>query len=128
MVDDKIQILINEFAKQGIDVGKIALNLGLSLETTLIILALILLVVITWTYTWKALALWKSAKNNHKLWFVIIFIFLPFSTFGILEILYIYLFSKIKINEQKNNNLIVNNKVTKNYKNTNLNKKIKKKK
>lgn len=44
-----------------------------------------------WSTVWKAIALWKSARNNHKVWFVI---FVIFNTIGILEIFYIFLFSK----------------------------------
>ncbi|OGN10128.1 MAG: hypothetical protein A3J46_00485 [Candidatus Yanofskybacteria bacterium RIFCSPHIGHO2_02_FULL_41_11] len=51
----------------------------------------ILLVVSIWTLFWKGLALWKAAKLGHKGWFVAI---LLINTLGILEILYIYVFSR----------------------------------
>ena len=55
--------------------------------------ALVLLVVVSvWTLIWKGLALWKSAKKNHLVWFLVLLIV---NTVGILEILYIYIFSKI---------------------------------
>ena len=44
-----------------------------------------------WSIVWKGLALWKSAKKNHLAWFVVL---LLINTAGILEILYIYIFSK----------------------------------
>jgi len=44
-----------------------------------------------WTLIWKAIALWKSARNNHLVWFIILFLV---NFFGILEILYIFVFSK----------------------------------
>lgn len=53
------------------------------------ITALVLLIV--WSYIWKGLALWKSARLNDTWWFVA-FVFL--NTAGILEILYLYVFSK----------------------------------
>lgn len=48
---------------------------------------------IAWTIPWKGIALWKAARNGHKIWFVILFIF---NTLAILEILYIFVFSKKK--------------------------------
>lgn len=47
-----------------------------------------------WSLVWKGLALWKSAKKNHLIWFVVL---LVVNTIGILEILYIFVFSKIKL-------------------------------
>jgi len=54
----------------------------------------LLLVVIVWSIFWKAFALWKSARKGHIVWFVAFFII---HTLGLLEILYIFLFSKIKL-------------------------------
>jgi len=44
-----------------------------------------------WTLPWKGVALWKSARSKDKWWFVI---FLVVNTLAILEILYIFVFSK----------------------------------
>lgn len=52
----------------------------------------LLTVIIIWIIVWKLLALWKSARNNHVAWFIILAIF---NTVGILEILYIYVFAKL---------------------------------
>jgi hypothetical protein len=46
-----------------------------------------------WTIPWKGVALWKSARNSQKWWFIALLII---NTLGILEILYIYIFSKKK--------------------------------
>jgi len=54
--------------------------------------AIALLTIAIWTLVWKGLALWKSSKKNHLTWFVILLIV---NTVGILEILYIYVFSKM---------------------------------
>jgi len=54
---------------------------------------LLLLAVIIWSIVWKGLALWKSAREGSKVWFVV---FLLVNTIGILEILYLYVFSKKK--------------------------------
>ena len=44
-----------------------------------------------WTIVWKGVALWKAARNNQITWFVIL---LAANTVGILEIVYIFFFSK----------------------------------
>ena len=46
-----------------------------------------------WTLPWKGVALWKAAKNNHKKWFIAL---LLVNTLAILEIIYIFYFSKEK--------------------------------
>lgn len=48
---------------------------------------------ILWTIPWKGIALWKSARNSDKIWFIIL---LVFNTLAILEIIYIFIFSKKK--------------------------------
>lgn len=53
-----------------------------------------LLVLTVWSLIWKGIALWKSAMAKSKVWFVLL---LVINTFGILEILYIFIFSKIGI-------------------------------
>jgi hypothetical protein len=44
-----------------------------------------------WSLVWKAFALWKAAGQKDKVWFVAL---LVLNTMGILEILYIFVFSK----------------------------------
>jgi len=51
-----------------------------------------------WSIIWKGLALWKAAKQDKKGWFVILLIV---NTIGILEILYLYVFSKEKTHCQQ---------------------------
>ncbi len=53
----------------------------------------IIILAALWTLPWKAIALWKAAKNNHKWWFIAL---LVINTLAILEILYIFVFSKRK--------------------------------
>ncbi len=53
----------------------------------------IILLILLWTLPWKGVALWKAAKNNSKWWFIAI---LVINTLAILEILYIFIFSKKK--------------------------------
>jgi hypothetical protein len=57
------------------------------------ILGLAFLVIVAWSIFWKGMALWKAAREQHKVWFVVM---LLVNTLGILEILYIYVFSKMK--------------------------------
>lgn len=52
---------------------------------------LLILVLIVWSLIWKGIALWKAARSSHKAWFVVLLIV---NSVGILEILYIYVFSK----------------------------------
>lgn len=54
-------------------------------------LGVIFALVMVWSLIWKGMALWKAAKEGNKVWFVAI---LVVNTLGILEILYIYVFSK----------------------------------
>jgi len=51
-------------------------------------------IILAWALIWKGLALWKSATLRQPVWFVLI---LLLNTFGILEILYIFGFSKINM-------------------------------
>ena len=53
----------------------------------------ILIVLSIWELIWKAIAMWKASKNNHKMWFSIILII---NTEGILQILYIVFTKKNK--------------------------------
>jgi len=46
-----------------------------------------------WSAVWKAIALWKSARLDSKVWFVIMFIL---NTAGILEIIYIFAVARPK--------------------------------
>ncbi len=43
-------------------------------------------IVIIWSLVWKGIALWRSARNGHTAWFVVLLIV---NTVGILEIIYI---------------------------------------
>jgi len=48
-------------------------------------------VMLVWVVFWKGLALWKSSRLGQKWWFLVL---LVLNTFGILEIFYVYVFSK----------------------------------
>jgi hypothetical protein len=51
------------------------------------------MLVVAWLLTWKGLALWKAARKNHSIWFVVLLVVNLFST---LEILYYFIFSEWK--------------------------------
>ena len=57
-----------------------------------------LAVVVLWTLIWKGMALWKAAQEKSKVWFVIL---LVVNTVGILEILYLYVFSRKSVKPAK---------------------------
>jgi hypothetical protein len=56
-------------------------------------MTLLVLLSIAWTLPWKGVALWKSARNKHLVWFIVM---LVVNTLAILEIIYIFGFSKRK--------------------------------
>ena len=56
-----------------------------------IVLGVILAMV--WSVAWKGVALWRAGRNGHLVWFIVLFIV---NTLGILEIIYIFAFSRKK--------------------------------
>ncbi|MFY9463000.1 MAG: DUF5652 family protein [Candidatus Sungiibacteriota bacterium] len=56
-----------------------------------IIGAIFFILLLVWSLVWKGLALWRAARLGRKRWFIAI---LTINTFGILEILYLFVFSK----------------------------------
>lgn len=50
-----------------------------------------------WSIIWKGIALWKAARNGSKAWYVVMLIV---NTMGILEIVYIFFFSRKKQQQQ----------------------------
>lgn len=54
----------------------------------------LIMLAVLWVIPWKGVALWKVVKNNHKWWFIAL---LVINTLGILEILYIFIFGKRKV-------------------------------
>ncbi len=55
------------------------------------LVVVVIMILAVWVLLWKGWALWKAAKNGAKVWFVVL---LLVNTLGILEILYIFIFSK----------------------------------
>jgi len=46
-----------------------------------------------WSLIWKGFAMWHSSQRKEKAWFIV---FLIVNTFGLLEILYLFVFSRPK--------------------------------
>ena len=67
--------------------------LGISATAAMVLFA----VISVWSLIWKGFALWKSSKKNHLIWFIVL---LVVNTVGILEILYIFVFSKMKLGKK----------------------------
>lgn len=72
----------------------VADKLGISLGVLFVIIAIIGI----WSLVWKGFALWKSARKNQMIWFIVL---LVLNTVGILEILYIFVFSEMKFGKKK---------------------------
>jgi len=53
----------------------------------------IIFLLILWTLPWKGVALWRASRNGHKKWFIAL---LVINTLAVLEIVYIFFFSKKK--------------------------------
>jgi len=53
----------------------------------------LILLLVAWTLPWKGVALWRAAGNKQLWWFVALFLL---NTLAILEIIYIFGFSKRK--------------------------------
>jgi hypothetical protein len=56
-------------------------------------MAIAIPIFLAWTLPWKAVALWKAARNRQLVWFIVLFLV---NTLAILEIIYIFAFSKKK--------------------------------
>lgn len=84
---DSIFNIKNQLAEEF--VSAISQNCGISVG----FVTTILVAIILWSLIWKFFGLWKSARNNSIIWFIVLALT---NTLGILPILYIYVFSKIK--------------------------------
>lgn len=51
----------------------------------------LIVLVSVWSVVWKAIALWKAARRNEIVWYIV---FLLINTAGILEIIYIFAVAK----------------------------------
>ena len=56
-------------------------------------MAILFSILTLWALVWKGIALWKAARNGEKWWYIAL---LVINTVGLLEIVYIFFFSKKK--------------------------------
>jgi hypothetical protein len=66
---------------------------GADFWLTSVWMSAILIILVIWSAVWKAMALWRSARNNHLAWFIVLMIL---NTAGILDILYYFIWGKKK--------------------------------
>ena len=57
------------------------------------VMLLVTILAVVWSMAWKGVALWRAGRNAHLVWFIVLFIV---NTLGILEIIYIFAFSRKK--------------------------------
>ncbi len=93
MVDTSV--LTSALSGTGTDLGTdiysiIGNYLGISATATMGLF----LAIAVWSLAWKGFALWKSSKKSHLIWFIVLLIV---NSIGILEILYIFVFSKMSL-------------------------------
>ena len=55
-------------------------------------------IILVWSLAWKLGALWKSARKGSIIWFIVLGVV---NTIGILEILYIFVFSKLDFGKKE---------------------------
>jgi methionyl-tRNA synthetase len=58
--------------------------------------AFLLVIVVLWSLAWKGLALWHAGRRGDAGWFIAI---LLINTLGLLEIIYLFGFAKLKRDE-----------------------------
>jgi len=83
------------------DLNQIAASYGVS--------NFMLITLLIWILVWKAWALWISARAGSKGWFIALIVV---NTLGILEILYIFIFSKRSGGGESEETLVVEETIT----------------
>jgi len=51
----------------------------------------VLLPIIVWSLIWKGIALWKAARRDQPLWYIVM---LVVNTVGVLELIYIFIYAR----------------------------------
>ena len=64
---------------------------GLFTPANVAYLNVLFITLVVWALIWKGIALWKAAQAKDKVWYMILLIL---NTLGLLEILYIFVFSR----------------------------------
>ncbi len=71
-----------------------------NLHVSTAVLAIVIVILSIWIICWKGWAMWTSARNGQKVWFIA---FILVNTVGILEIIYYFLSKKDGGDNQKTN-------------------------
>lgn len=50
-----------------------------------------------WTLFWKGIALWRTSQLKQRNWFIALFILVPLNELAIIELVYLFWFSKNKL-------------------------------
>lgn len=72
--------------------GNISQAIAEQLGTTPELVTAVLVIIVIWELIWTGFGCWKSARRNSPIWFILM---LVLNTVGILEILYIFVFSEL---------------------------------
>jgi hypothetical protein len=58
---------------------------------------ILIIFIAIWTLFWKGFGLWRSARNEQKVWFMVFFLTSFVNIMGLLEIIYLFGFAKKKM-------------------------------
>jgi hypothetical protein len=61
------------------------------MDSNAVVPTILQIVLLVWSMLWKGLGLWNAAKNSQRNWFIVM---LVINTVGLLEIIYLFRFSK----------------------------------
>ena len=61
----------------------------------------LIIILLLWSLIWKGFALWKAAKREQISWFIVL---LVVNTLGLLEFLYLFVFTRKISKEDEQNN------------------------
>jgi hypothetical protein len=75
---------------------------GLFTPANIAYLNVFFIILIVWSLIWKGIALWKAARAEDKVWYILLLII---NTLGLLEILYIFVFSRREMTPVKDESL-----------------------
>ena len=50
-----------------------------------------------WTLFWKGIALWRTSQLKQRNWFIALFILVPLNELAIIELIYLFWFSKKRL-------------------------------
>ncbi len=60
--------------------------------------AILVYILSIWSLIWKGIAIWRAVKHNQRNWFIVM---LVLNTVGILELVYLFRFSKKRMTTEE---------------------------